>query len=54
MAKAKSGGGKSRKGGMTSKAASWVQSAAARSSGNKVSKGSFASRPQIAPGRKGR
>ena len=54
MVKGKSGGGRSRRGGMTTKAASWVQSAAARSSGGKVSKGSFASRPERAPGRKGR
>lgn len=50
MAKGKSGG-KSGKGGMTSKAASRIQSAAAKSGGGKVGKGSFASRAQSAAAR---
>ena len=39
---------------MTEKAASRIQSAAAKSSRGKVSKGSFASRAQSAAGKKGR
>lgn len=54
MAKGRSGGGRNGKGGMTSKAASRIQSAAARSGGGKVSKGSFAARAQSAAARKGR
>ena len=54
MAKGKSGGGRSSRGGMTPKAASRIQSVTAKSSGGKVSKGSFASRAQSAAGRKGR
>ena len=54
MAKGKSGGGRSSRGGMTSKAASRIQSATAKLGGGKVSKGSFASRAQTAAGRKGR
>ena len=44
MAKGKSGSGK----GMTSKAASRIQSSTARKSGGGVAKGSFASRAQRA------
>ena len=47
-------GGRSGKGGMTSKAASRIQSAAARSGGAKVSKGSFAARAQSVAAKKGR
>ena len=54
MAKGKSGGGRSGKGGMTSKAASRIQSGAARSGGGKVSKGSFPSRAQRSAARKSR
>ena len=54
MAKGKSGGSRSGKGGMTSKAASRIQSAAAKSGGGKVSRGSFASRVQRAASRKSR
>ena len=53
MAKGKSGS-RSGKGGMTSKAASRIQSASARSGGGRVSKGSFAARAQRAGARKGR
>ncbi|MCE2457938.1 MAG: hypothetical protein J4G14_09000 [Dehalococcoidia bacterium] len=53
MAKGRSGG-RGGKGGMTSKAASRIQSAASRSGGGKVSKGSFDSRAQSAAVRKGR
>ena len=52
--KARAGGSRSGKGGMTSKAASRIQSAAARSGGGKVSKGSFASRAQRAAASKSR
>ena len=54
MAKGKAGGSRSGKGGMTSKAASRVQAAAARSGGGKVPKGSFASRAQRAAAKKSR
>ena len=54
MAKGKAGGSRSGKGAMTSKAASRIQSAAARSGGGKVSKGSFASRAQRAAASKSR
>ena len=54
MAKGKSDGSRSGKGGMTSKSASRIQSAAAKWGGGKVSKGSFASRAQRAAARKSR
>ena len=53
MAKGKSGS-RSGKVGMTSKAASRIQSGSARSGGGRVSKGSFAARAQSAGARKGR
>ncbi len=48
MAKGRSGAGKSGKGSMTAKAASRIQSAAAKSGGGRVSKDGFASRAQSA------